>query len=132
MSVVYLSRFRRVTNSRFKVSDAIMKHNSTMGANTMEFSIGKFAVGANTMVKTIDSRCHLNPSLRSRRYLGGRARKPRGGMRRRKEKWEGRERNSACRKAICFLIFRVCERTRNSDWLISHQGFPNYIPCGFR
>ena len=40
-------------------------------------------------------------SLRSRRYLGG-------GMRRREkeseEKWEGRERNSACRKAICFLI----------------------------
>jgi hypothetical protein len=28
--------------------------------------------------------------------------------------------------------FRVRERTRNSDWLISHQGFPNYIPCGFR
>jgi hypothetical protein len=53
-----------------------------------------------------------------------------GGMRRRKEKWEGRERNSACRKDICFLIFRVRERTRNSDWLISHQGFPNYIPCG--
>ena len=71
----------------------------------------------------------IKDSLRSRRYLGG-------GMRRREkeseEKWEGRERNSACRKAICFLIFRVRERTRNSDWLISHQGFPNYIPCGFR
>jgi hypothetical protein len=50
-------------------------------------------------------------SLRSRRYLGGRARlgKARGGgMRRREkeseEKWERRERNSAYRKAICFLI----------------------------
>jgi hypothetical protein len=65
MSVVYLSHFRIVTNSGFKVSDAIMKHNSTRGANTMEFPIGKFAVGANTMVKTIDSRVvyHLHGKL---------------------------------------------------------------------
>ena len=40
-------------------------------------------------------------------------------MRRRKEKWEGRERNSACRKAICFLIFRVRESIR---------GFPIIFP----
>jgi hypothetical protein len=33
-----------------------MKHNSATGANTMKFPIGKFARGANTMVKTIDSR----------------------------------------------------------------------------
>ena len=35
-----------------KVDDSIMKHNSARGANTMEFPIGKFAGGANTMVKT--------------------------------------------------------------------------------
>jgi hypothetical protein len=33
-----------------------MKQNSERGAKTMEFHIGKFAEGANTMVKTIDSR----------------------------------------------------------------------------
>jgi hypothetical protein len=33
-----------------------MKHNSARGANTMEFLVGKFAGGANTMMKTIDSR----------------------------------------------------------------------------
>jgi hypothetical protein len=33
-----------------------MKHNSARGANTIEFPIGKFAEGANTMVKTIGSR----------------------------------------------------------------------------
>jgi hypothetical protein len=38
----------------FKVSDAITKRNSARGANTMEFPIGKFAGGANTMVKTIE------------------------------------------------------------------------------
>ena len=42
-----------------KVNDAIMKHNSARGANTMEFPIGKFAGEANTMVKTIDSRWRL-------------------------------------------------------------------------
>jgi hypothetical protein len=36
-----------------KVNNAIMKYN---GANTMEFPVGKFARGANTMVKTIYSR----------------------------------------------------------------------------
>jgi hypothetical protein len=51
----------------------------------------------------------------------------RGGRRRSEEKWEGREKNRACRKAICFRIFRVRERTRNSDWLISHQGFPSAV-----
>ena len=40
-----------------KVNDVIMQHNSARGANTMEFPIGKFAGGANTTVKTIDSRC---------------------------------------------------------------------------
>jgi hypothetical protein len=35
-----------------------MKHNSARGANTMEFPIGKFAQGANTMAKTIYSRWH--------------------------------------------------------------------------
>jgi hypothetical protein len=30
-----------------------MKHNSAMGANTMEFPLGKFAWGVNTMVKTV-------------------------------------------------------------------------------
>jgi hypothetical protein len=38
-----------------KVNNAIMKYN---GANTMEFPVGKFARGANTMVKTIYSRWH--------------------------------------------------------------------------
>jgi hypothetical protein len=37
-------------------NDAIMKHNSARRANTMEFPIGKFAMGSNTMVKTIYSR----------------------------------------------------------------------------
>ena len=32
-----------------KVNHALMKHNSARGANTMEFPIGKFARGANTM-----------------------------------------------------------------------------------
>jgi hypothetical protein len=36
-----------------KVKDAIMNHNSAMGSNTMEFPIGKFARGANKMVKGI-------------------------------------------------------------------------------
>jgi hypothetical protein len=40
----------------FKVFSAIMKHNSARAAKTMEFPIGKFARGANTMVKTIYSR----------------------------------------------------------------------------
>ena len=40
----------------FKVNDAITKHNSARGANTMEFPMGKFSGGVNTMVKTIDSR----------------------------------------------------------------------------
>jgi hypothetical protein len=44
-----------------------------------------------------------------------------------RKKGEGREKNSACRKAISFHIFRVRERTRNSDWLITHQGFPNSL-----
>jgi hypothetical protein len=44
-----------------KVNDAIMKHNSARGANTMEFPLGKFAGGANTMVKTIDSRWRPGP-----------------------------------------------------------------------
>jgi hypothetical protein len=43
-----------------KVNDAIMKHNSARGANTMEFPIGKFAGGAKTIVKTIDSDGILN------------------------------------------------------------------------
>jgi hypothetical protein len=38
-----------------KVNDAIMKHNSARGANTMEFPLGKFAGGVNTMVKTMDN-----------------------------------------------------------------------------
>jgi hypothetical protein len=38
-----------------------MKHNSARGVNTMEFPIGKFAGGAGTMVKTIDSRWCLKP-----------------------------------------------------------------------
>ena len=46
---------------KVKVSDAITKHNSARGANTMEFPIGKFAGGANTMVKTIDSRWRRKP-----------------------------------------------------------------------
>jgi hypothetical protein len=33
-----------------------MKHNSVRGANAMEFPTGKFARGANTLVKTIYSR----------------------------------------------------------------------------
>jgi hypothetical protein len=45
----------------FKVSDAITKHNSARGANTMEFPIRKFSGGANTMVKTIDSRWLRKP-----------------------------------------------------------------------
>jgi hypothetical protein len=40
----------------FQVFDAIMKHNGARGTNTMEFPIGKFTGGANTIVKTIDSR----------------------------------------------------------------------------
>ena len=35
--------------------------NSASGANTMEFPIGKFAGGANTLVKTIDSRWRRKP-----------------------------------------------------------------------
>ena len=50
----------------FKVKDAIMKHNSARGANTMQFPIDKFARGANTMVKTIDSRWRL---LNSNLYI---------------------------------------------------------------
>ena len=45
----------------FKVSDAITKHTSVRGANTMEFPIGKFSGGANTVVKTIDSKWRRKP-----------------------------------------------------------------------
>ena len=45
----------------FKVSDAITKQNSARGAKTMEFPIGKFEGGANTIVKTIDSRWRRKP-----------------------------------------------------------------------
>ena len=45
----------------FKVSDAITKHNKARGANTLEFPTGKFEGGANTMVKTIDSRWRQKP-----------------------------------------------------------------------
>ena len=38
-----------------------MKHNSARRANTMEFPIGKFAMGSNTMVKTIYSRWRPYP-----------------------------------------------------------------------
>ena len=39
-----------------KINNAIMKHNSARGANTMQFPIRKFAGGANTIiVKTINS-----------------------------------------------------------------------------
>ena len=44
-----------IFDSLSKVNDAVMKRNSARGANTMEFPIGKFAGGANTMVKIIDS-----------------------------------------------------------------------------
>ena len=37
----------------FQVQEAIMKHNIARGPNTMEFLISKFALGVNTMVKTI-------------------------------------------------------------------------------
>ena len=43
------------TNKSLLKVSAIVKHNSARGANTMEFPIGKFPRGANT-VKTIDSR----------------------------------------------------------------------------
>ena len=45
----------------FKVYDAITKHNSARGASTMEFPKGKFAGGANTMVKTMHSRWRRKP-----------------------------------------------------------------------
>jgi hypothetical protein len=45
----------------FKVNDAITKHNSARGANTMEFPRGKFAGGSNIMVKIIDSRWRRKP-----------------------------------------------------------------------
>jgi hypothetical protein len=45
----------------FKVSDAMTKHNSARVANTMEFPVGKYPGGANTMVKTIDSRWRRKP-----------------------------------------------------------------------
>jgi hypothetical protein len=38
-----------------------MKHNSARGANTIEFPFGEFAGGANTIVKTIDSRWRQKP-----------------------------------------------------------------------
>ena len=53
---MFLERLSRHRIDPSKVNDAIMKHNSATGASTMEFPIGKFAGGANTMVKTIDSR----------------------------------------------------------------------------
>jgi hypothetical protein len=40
-------------NRHFQGPDAIMKHNSARTENTMEFPIGKFSRGINTMVKTI-------------------------------------------------------------------------------
>ena len=56
MESTHQQEIKRVLIDPFEVNDTIMKHNSARSANTMEFPIGKFAGGANTMVKTIDSR----------------------------------------------------------------------------
>jgi hypothetical protein len=39
-----------------RLGDAIMKHNSARGANTIKFPIGKLTGSENTMVKTVGSR----------------------------------------------------------------------------
>ena len=49
-------------NRPFQGQETIMKHNGARGANTMEFLIGKFARGVNTMVKQyIENGVKLQP-----------------------------------------------------------------------